>query len=57
MEKDTCECAAFGGHLDCLKYAHENGCQWDENTCAQAAAGGNLDCLKYVSLLFLFFCF
>ena len=21
------------GHLECLKYAHEHGCPWDENTC------------------------
>ena len=40
--------AAMDGHLDCLKYAHENGCPWDENTARYAALGGNLDCLKYV---------
>ena len=34
-------------HLDCLKYAHENGCPWNENTCAKAATNGHLDCLKY----------
>jgi hypothetical protein len=39
--------AAGNGHLDCLKYAHENGCIWDEDTCWQAAFSGNLDCLKY----------
>ena len=22
--------AAFNGHLECLKYAHENGCPWDK---------------------------
>ena len=22
--------AAEGGHLECLKYAHEKGCPWDE---------------------------
>ena len=21
------------GHLECLKYAHEHGCPWDEVTC------------------------
>ena len=26
---DTCS-AAENGHLECLKYAHENGCPWDE---------------------------
>ena len=25
--------AAENGHLECLKYAHENGCPWDEMTC------------------------
>lgn len=29
---DTCSSAAFEGHLDCLKYAHENGCEWDYDT-------------------------
>ena len=40
--------AASNGHLDCLQYAHENGCDWDEWTCARAAASGSLDCLHYV---------
>jgi hypothetical protein len=39
--------AAGGGHLECLKYAHENGCPWDEDTCSMAAGGGNFECLKY----------
>ena len=39
--------AAMNGHLDCLKYAHENGCPWSENTCYSAARYGHLDCLKY----------
>ena len=61
-----CEIGAIkvmGGHLECLKYAHENGCclpvgqqcvnrpcihtPWDENTCSGAACYGHLDCLKY----------
>jgi len=41
-----CSKAAENGHLDCLRYAHENGCAWDENTCA-VAADGHLDCLRY----------
>lgn len=36
--------AAVSGHMDCLKYVHENGCPWDEWTCAYT---GHLDCLKY----------
>ena len=30
-----------------LKYAHENGCPWDERTCESAADYGHLDVLKY----------
>ena len=30
-----------------LKYAHENGCLWDEDTCKEAASNNNLDILKY----------
>ena len=30
-----------------LKYAHENGCPWDEEVCKQAAVKGHLDVLKY----------
>ena len=29
--------AAEGGHLEVLKYAHENGCPWGEWTCSKAA--------------------
>ena len=39
--------AAKKGHLNCLKYAHENGCPWDEDTCIIADKNGNLNCLKY----------
>ena len=30
--KDLFLCCEFG-HLECLKYAHENGCPWNEETC------------------------
>ena len=39
--------AAKNGHLECLKYAHENGCPWDGETCSEAAENGHLECLKY----------
>ena len=42
-----CVWAASNGHLECLKYAHENGCCWDEDTCYKAAYNGHLECLKY----------
>jgi hypothetical protein len=46
LQELCCEAAA-GGHLSCLKYAHENGCSWGSYTCSFAAAGGHLSCLKY----------
>ena len=39
--------AAFGGHLDVLKWARENGCEWDSWTCAYAAQNGHFDVLKW----------
>ncbi len=33
--------------MDCLRYAHENGCLWDAETCRCAAVNGHLDCLRY----------
>jgi hypothetical protein len=35
------------GHLDVLKWAHENGCPWGESTCSAAADEGHLDVLKW----------
>ena len=35
------------GHLECLKYAHENGCPWDERTCFRSCCK---KCLKYAHL-------
>ena len=35
---EVCSAAAAGGHLECLKYAHEHGCVWNADTC-KAAAG------------------
>ena len=42
-----CTNAAAAGDLTRLKYAHENGCPWDESTCEAATEGGHLECLKY----------
>ena len=30
-----------------MKYAHENGCRWNEDTCTNAAKKGHFDCLQY----------
>ncbi len=46
-DEATCRGATLGGHLELLKYAHENGCPWNEVTCRAAAQGGHLDLLKY----------
>jgi hypothetical protein len=37
----------MGGQIECLKYLHENGCQWDKWTCCFASKRGHLECLKY----------
>ena len=31
-----------------LKYAHENGCPWDEKTCYWAIINENLNILEYI---------
>jgi hypothetical protein len=36
------------GHLDCLRYARENGCDWNDYTAITAAINGHLECLRYV---------
>jgi hypothetical protein len=56
----TCDDASKNGHLDCLKYAHENCCAlillrdasslaspWTSYACDAASENGHLDCLKY----------
>lgn len=44
---NICMYAALYGHLDCLKFAHEHGCPWEENTCSLAAQQGYLEILIY----------
>ena len=46
-DSDTCKIAAENGHLDVLKYAHQNGCPWNKYTCAYAASKGRLEVLKW----------
>src|SRR5258708_6790049 len=38
---------ALGGHLEALKWAHSNGCYWNEYTCSYAARNGHLEVLKW----------
>jgi hypothetical protein len=37
----------FTQNINLLKYAHENGCEWNANTCHYEALSENLECLKY----------
>ena len=46
-KNELCKYAAENGYLDCLKYANENGCQWNKYTCRNAAKNGHIECLKY----------
>jgi uncharacterized protein YabN with tetrapyrrole methylase and pyrophosphatase domain len=39
--------SAFNDQLETLKYAHENGCPWNELVCSYASGEGNLEVLKY----------
>ena len=38
---------AENGLLKFMKYAHKNGCPWNEDICSFVALNGHLDCLKY----------
>lgn len=42
-----CELAAWNGNLSVLKWARENGCQWNSYICASAAHNGHLEVLKW----------
>ena len=44
---DICLAAAYGGHLEVLRWAREHGAPWDEDTCIFAAHGGHLDVLQW----------
>lgn len=43
----TCENAAQMGYLECLEYAHTQGCKWNVYTTLAAAKNGHFACLKY----------
>jgi hypothetical protein len=44
---DVCATAAYGGHLELLKWARANGCDWDSRTCEDAALEGHLEVLQW----------
>ena len=47
---DVCVCsaAALSGYVECLRFAHEFGCNWSANTCTNAARSGRVECLQYL---------
>jgi len=46
---DACACAAENGHLECLKYLHEEvKAPWDSSTASRAASNGHLHILEYL---------
>ncbi len=40
--------AAKNGHLECLKYAHENGCPWDRMVICATVVANNIHTFKYL---------
>ena len=40
--------AAKNGHLETLRWAHENGCDWGAQTCHNAAYSGQLETLQWL---------
>ena len=48
MNEVACYYAAEEGHLDVLKYLHENDCPWDLEACYYAHCHNQIDCLNYL---------
>ena len=46
---EACDHAASNGHLNCLQYLVEHGCDCGMNVALAAARNGHLDCLQYVA--------
>lgn len=47
VEHQVAKKACSLGNVSVLQFAHNHGCDWDEEICCRAAANGHLDCLKY----------
>ena len=45
--RKLCKEAARRGYVSTLKWAREQGCDWDSETCEAAASKGHLDCLMW----------
>src|SRR5690606_16900411 len=48
LNEDTCSKAARAGSFECLKYAHENGCEMNKFISVHSVKAGSFECLKYV---------
>jgi len=49
INEEACTYAAWGGHLECLKYLHEEvKAPWDSTTASWAAKNGHLHILEYL---------
>ena len=44
----VCAIAALGGHFETLRWARDNGCEWNALTTMFAARGGHFEILKYL---------
>ena len=45
---DTISNAASRGQLETLRWARENGCDWNVDACLNAACGGHLEVLQFL---------
>ena len=47
-DEETCNWAAFGGHLKVVKWLRAKGCPWGDMTSYWAAEGGRLEVLQWM---------
>ena len=47
FERRLCDEACIRGYVSTLKWARQNGCDWDSDTCKFAAWNGHLNCLQW----------
>ena len=47
-DEQTCRLAAFGGHLEVMKWLRAKGCPWGTGTSRSAALGGHLEVLQWM---------
>lgn len=46
--KSVCRLAVYMGYIECLKYLHANGAEFNKDTLANVRNNHNLDCAKFV---------